>query len=119
MECWERGVAVVDQALAASARSGMQYHDAELLTLRGELLHHSDFSNRADQGHDSFRRAVTVARAQGARWFELRVALSMHRWARRADAVDQAARSLADVVSSLSDEDCAELREARAILARH
>jgi hypothetical protein len=97
----------------------MHYHDAELLRLRGELLYNSDREAHAGAADESFRRALIIARAQGARWFELRVALSMCRWARQPDTTAEATRTLADVVSSLGDEDCAELRQARTLLARH
>jgi hypothetical protein len=111
-------VAIVDTALTESARTGIRYHDAELLRLRAEALHGIDPEGHSEAVGDTLHQGLAIARAQGARWLELRVALSMVRLARDANQRD-AAHTLERVVTSFAaSDDCAELLEARAGIAR-
>jgi len=109
------GDAAAARACAAEARAlaesvGDVHYLAELHRLEGALQADDD----APAAERSFRRAVAVAREQGARWLELRAATSLARLAtRRTDADD-----LARVVGWFTEgTDSADLREARQVLA--
>lgn len=70
----DEGIEVVDQALAAVDATGERHYEAELYRTKGKLLlRRGDSSGAADH----FRRAIAVARAQGARSCELRSATSL------------------------------------------
>ena len=65
-----------------------------------------------------FQRAVTVARDQGARWWELRAATSLARLRRDQGRVVEARGLLAPVYASFTEGfDFPDLVEARALLA--
>jgi tetratricopeptide (TPR) repeat protein len=57
-------------------RTGHKTFDAELHRLRGEALSQLDPDN-VGPGEEALRRAIEIARQQGARSFELRAALSL------------------------------------------
>ena len=88
--------------------------ESEARRRRGEFL-----AALGDDGEAELRRALEVARRQGARLFELRAAASLLR--RRLDGgQDRPARAaLAAVVEALPEgRDTPDLREALALLAR-
>jgi class 3 adenylate cyclase/tetratricopeptide (TPR) repeat protein len=87
----ERGLAVLAEALAIAQSSGAKGNDAELHRLQGDLL--CRLPSRGDKEVEAyFRNALTIAREQGTRGFELRAAASLARlWrdqGRRAEARD-------------------------------
>ena len=74
----EEGLAALDDALAKAAVSGERGWDAEINRLCGELtarLPHPD----PVKAEDSFCTALTIAREQGTRGYELRAATSLAR----------------------------------------
>jgi class 3 adenylate cyclase/predicted ATPase len=71
-----RALAILDEALATSERTGHRAFDAELHRSRGELLLKRDPTNPAP-GEEALRAAIAVAKQQGTRSFELRAALSL------------------------------------------
>jgi len=87
----EEGLTVLAQALAAVHKTGERLYEAELSRLKGELLlvrsaeHH-------EEAETCFQQALTVARHQQARSWELRAATSLARlWqhqSKRAAAYD-------------------------------
>ena len=103
----EEGRAAVTEALAAAARTGERFYEAELYRLHGELA----------SAEPSLLKAVEVARGQGARTFELRAALSIGRLWRAHGREADAFRMVADV-SGAFGQACAtvDLREAQAFL---
>ena len=70
--------ATLDEAIAQMTRHGERVHEAELCRLRGELIAERDGA-AAEGALADLERALAVARAQGARLFELRAAISLHR----------------------------------------
>jgi hypothetical protein len=62
-------------------RTGDKAEYAEMLRLKGEVLLMDDRSATAD-AENCFRAALEVARAQEARWWELRTTVSLARAAR-------------------------------------
>ena len=91
---------------------------AELWRLRGETLLRAKVRDPT-RAEECFRRAIGVARHQGARWWELRAAASLARlWAEQGER-RQALDLLAPVYSGLTEGlDMPDLRDARALLER-
>ena len=75
------GLGLLADALERVRRTRERWFEAELHRLRGETLLHIAAS--AVEAEESFRQAISVAREQGAAWWELRAATSLARlWAR-------------------------------------
>jgi class 3 adenylate cyclase/tetratricopeptide (TPR) repeat protein len=72
------GLRIVDDLLAETSRIGQRWLDAELHRLRGEILLQVMSINFAE-AEAEFDQALTVARAQKARTFELRAAIALGR----------------------------------------
>ena len=72
----DRAVAILDEALATSDRTGCRAFEAELHRARGEILLKRDFANPAP-AEEALLTAIAVAKQQGTRSFELRAALSL------------------------------------------
>jgi class 3 adenylate cyclase/predicted ATPase len=78
-------MATVDTALALSAKTEQPYWDAELQRLKGQIFLRSLDGEAPGDGADAaeaetcFRRALEIARAQGAKSHELRAATSLGR----------------------------------------
>jgi len=71
--------ATLEQALAWVERSGERWYLAELLRTKGELLLRQEHRDGVAAAEGTFRRALEVAREQGALLWELRTALSLAR----------------------------------------
>ena len=71
-----RAVAILDEALATSDRTGYRAFEAELHRARGEILLKRDPANPAP-AEEAFLIAIAVAKQQGTRSFELRAALAL------------------------------------------
>ncbi len=112
----------VDDALATLGdakgfvdTSGGSFFEAELERLTGEALLAKGASTDAEA---RFRAAAEIARAQGARWFELRATLSFHRAASGTDR-EEAAGRLAQLLTGFTEGfETVDLRAARAALER-
>lgn len=74
----EQALVTVDRALAEVEATGERFYLAELHRLRGELLMASA-PDCAAEAEECFRRAVAVAREQGARLLERRALESLER----------------------------------------
>jgi DNA-binding SARP family transcriptional activator/Cdc6-like AAA superfamily ATPase len=111
----EEGLAHVDEALAAVARSGERYFEPELWRLRGELLWRQGAP--LPEVAALFEQAVESAERSGARLAELRAMTSLCRLLqeqrRAAEARDRLAALLDWFPETLDSPD---LREARALL---
>ena len=71
-----RAVAILDEALATSDRTGYRAFEAELHRARGEILLERDPASPAP-AEEALLAAIAVARRQGTRSFELRAALAL------------------------------------------
>jgi class 3 adenylate cyclase/predicted ATPase len=70
--------ALLEEAFTSQEQTGEYWIHAELLRLRGELR---SMEHRAEQAEQDFSEALSTARGQGARWFELRAATGLaHHW---------------------------------------
>ena len=72
----DRAIAIVDEALATSDRTGHRAFEAELHRVRGEILFKRDPANPAP-AEESFLSAIAVAKQQATRSFQLRAALAL------------------------------------------
>jgi predicted ATPase len=72
----DRAIAILDEALAASDRTGHRAFEAELHRTRGEILLKRDPANLAP-AEEAFQTAIAVAKQQATRSFELRAALAL------------------------------------------
>jgi predicted ATPase len=132
----EEGLAVSAEALALVEATGERFYEAELHRLRGELLQRqgvgegrmSPAESAAARPHDPdpsglpepeayFRRALEVARRQGAKSLELRAALSLARLLRDRGELAEARRLLAATFGWITEGwDTPDLHDAHALL---
>jgi predicted ATPase len=111
------GIAELDQALAISTESGEKWADAELHRLRGELLWRLPRPD-LDGAECSFHAALSVAREQGTRGFELRAATSLARHFGNDGRRVEVRELLVSVYGSFTEGfDTADLKDAKALLA--
>jgi predicted ATPase len=71
-----RAIAIIDEALATSNRTGYRAFEAELHRARGEALLKRDLVNPAP-AEEAFLTAIAIAQKQGTRSFELRASLAL------------------------------------------
>jgi class 3 adenylate cyclase/predicted ATPase len=81
----------IDGALELAKQKGEHWTDAQLHRIRGEIVHKRDPANRVS-AEEAFLAAITIAKHQKARSFELRAALSLAKLY-RATGRDAAARA--------------------------
>jgi predicted ATPase len=72
----DRALAVLDEALATSERTGHRAFEAELHRVRGNMLLKRDPADPAP-AEEALQAAIAVAKQQGTRSFELRAALAL------------------------------------------
>jgi predicted ATPase len=112
----EEGLAALDEALAKAAVSGVKGWDSEIHRLRGDLTGRLPYPDPA-KAEDSFRTALTIAREQGTRGYELRAATSLARLWREQGRRTEAHELLAPVYGWFTEGfDTADLKEAKALL---
>jgi predicted ATPase len=111
----EVGLHALDEALAHVAKTGERVWEAELHRLKGELL--CRHMTRQEAVESCFQQALTVSQGQGARWLELRAAMSLARLWQRQGKRAEAHALLAPIYSWFTEGfDTADLREAKALL---
>ncbi len=97
----ERGLNVIEEALATSRQTGERWWDAELHRLRGDLL--VEHGAGAEEADAAYRRALEISRAQRAKSLELRVATSIARLWRTSPQAQQSNDELRQILSSFSE----------------
>jgi len=112
----EEGLRALEEALKALQTTEDRLYEAEVYRLKGELLLQQSATQQGE-AEESFHQALTVARRQQAKSWELRAAMSLSRlWqqqGRRAEAYDL----LAPIYGWFTEGfDTADLQEARALL---
>ena len=112
----DEGLQLVDQALHAAEQGGAHWWDAELRRVRAGLYRITN----SQQPHDvetELERAIAVARARGARWFELRAGNDLaHLLAERGER-QKAYELLAPIGGWFTEGfDTPDLKEAKALL---
>ena len=114
----EDALDLLAEALARIEQTGERWFEPELHRLKGEILQ-SVYKPALAEAETEFRQAITIARAQGARFWELRAATSLAQlWydqSRREDA-----RSLlAPVYTGFTEgSNIPDLEKARALMLR-
>jgi len=112
----ERGLEALSEAEAVIEKTGEHRWEPEVHRLMGELLLAKSARRRAGaEAH--MTRALEIARRQGAKWFELRAAMSLARFWAKDGRGDEARALLAPVYGWFSEGlDTPDLRDAKALL---
>jgi predicted ATPase len=110
------GLEALAEALARLGKSEVQWWEAELYRLRGELLlQHA--AAQPGEAEACFQQALAVARRQQAKSLELRAAMSLVRLWQRQGKSTEAHQLLVEVYGWFTEGfDTADLQEARALL---
>ena len=109
----EEALSTLRQAFAVTEETGIRCFEAELYRLEGELRLRLD----DEQSQACFHHALEIARAQGAKSFELRAALSLARFWCDQGKRDKAHDLLAPVYGwFIEGFDTSDLKEAKALL---
>ncbi|MBV8054395.1 MAG: hypothetical protein JO071_04055 [Deltaproteobacteria bacterium] len=112
----DEALTMLNEALAQIERTGERVDHAEMLRLKGEVLLMHDRS-AAVEAENCFRAGLAVARAQEAKWWELRIATSLARLLRDTSRRDEARTILAEIYNWFSEGfDLPDLKEAKSLL---
>ncbi len=112
----EDALTTLNQTLAHVEQTGEQVDYAEMLRLRGEVMLMCD--RAAQEGAENcFRAALEVARAQEAKWWELRTSVSLARLLRDTDRRDEELTMLRGIYNWFTEGfELPDLKEAKALL---
>ena len=123
----EKGLALLDEALAVVNTSAERFSEAELYRLRGELLLVRDESKLSTQmsprgpnseAESCFQKALFVARQQGAKSWELRAATSLARQWFKQGKRESARRVLTETIDWFTEgRETRDFQAAQALLA--
>ena len=106
----------VDEAVAASERTGQRWFLAEIYRARGEMLVRKDASDPAAER--AYLTAIAIAQDQKARSFELRAALSLAKFYRACRRDADAHAALGPALEGFAPtSEFPEIEQARALLA--
>jgi predicted ATPase len=113
----DRALAILDEALATSTRTGHRTFDAELHRVRGDTLLTRDSTNPAP-AEAALARAIEIAGRQGTRSFGLRAALSLARLFQSTGRPAEADAALAPALENFAPTpEMREIAETQALLA--
>ena len=112
---------IVAEALEAVNKTEERQYEAELYRLQGELALkskvHGPKSTVVEKAEGCFQQALTVARGQQAKSWELRAALSLSRLWQQQGKCAEASALLAPIYGWFTEGfDTADLQEAKALL---
>jgi class 3 adenylate cyclase/tetratricopeptide (TPR) repeat protein len=115
---FERALATVEEGFATAQSGGQHVWDAFLHRLRGDILcSHSPAD--AALAEDAYRTAITVAKQQGARSYELLASLSLAKFYQSTGGLAEAHAVLAPALEGFSSTpEMPEIAEAQALLER-
>ena len=107
---------MMNDALKHAQGSGERVEEAETLRMKGEILLLRNLS-ATTEAEQCLRNALEVARAQEAKWWELRTSMSLARLLASQGRRDEACTMLADIYNWFTEGfDTADLKEAKALL---
>jgi tetratricopeptide (TPR) repeat protein len=112
----DQTLAMIDEALAGFETSGARLSEAELYRLKGEatMMHEPSATAEAEA---CFRKAIEVAKAQSAKWWELRATTSLARLLAKEGKREEARLMLAEIYNWFTEGfDTADLKDAKALL---
>ena len=114
----DRGVTLLDEAIATADRTGCGAFDAELLRARGEMLLNLDPSNPAP-AEDALQAAIALAKRQSTSSFQLRAALALAKLYQSTARLGEAQAVLVPALEGFSPTvEMPEIAEARALMER-
>jgi predicted ATPase len=114
----DAGLRLLAEALEACASSGRGDALAEAHRLKGEMLLQAGGQPHVEEAAACFQEALSIARRQQAKAWELRAAMSLARLWQQQGKRDEARSLLAQVYGWFTEGlDTADLQEARALLA--
>ena len=112
----DEGLAVIEEGQAMMRTGGEHFGLPEIHRIKGKLLLAGSANDR-DAGEAALAEALSVARAQQARFLELRASTSLARLWRDRGKVQQARELLAPVYGWFTEgHDTRDLKEAKALL---
>jgi predicted ATPase len=113
----EEGLRALHEALEVMQTSEERLYEAEVYRLRGELLLQQSTAQQGE-AEASLQQALTVARRQQAKSWELRAAMSLSRLWQGQGKQEEARQLLAQIYGWFTEGfDTPDLQEARALLA--
>jgi predicted ATPase len=112
----EAGLTALADALTLVDTTGERWYEPELYRLKGELLLQQNSDNRTE-AETCFQHAISIARSQQAKSFELRTATSLARLWQQQGKRQEAYDLLAPVYNWFTEGfDTADLKDAKALL---
>jgi class 3 adenylate cyclase/tetratricopeptide (TPR) repeat protein len=112
----EEGLNLVSEAVAFAQATGAKFYEPDYHRLEGDLL----LMKGAEQtalAEGCFRNAIEIAGQHGAKWFELRAAVSLARLLNRQSKRDEARTMLVEIYGWFTEGfDTADLKDAKALL---
>jgi class 3 adenylate cyclase/predicted ATPase len=113
----DEGLRALEEALTAVQHNEEHNYEAEVYRLKGELLLQQSAAQQGE-AEEHFQQALTVARRQQAKSWELRAAMSLSRLWQRQGKRHDARKLLAPLYGWFTEGfDTADLQEAKAMLA--
>jgi predicted ATPase len=111
---YEESLALLDEALEIVEKTGERWFEAELNKHKGQLLLRQE---RTEAAEELYRKALSIAREQKAKLWELRAAVSLARLRRDQGRRAEARDLLAPVCGWFTEGfDTPDLKEAKALL---
>jgi adenylate cyclase len=115
----KNGLRVLDKGLEVASEHTELCYEAELYRLKAEMLLTQSEVNRAESEF-AFRKAIDIARRQGAKSFELRAAVGLGRLLRQQGQSKEAGDVISEIYNWFPEGfTSADLQEARALLEEH
>jgi class 3 adenylate cyclase/predicted ATPase len=112
----EAGLMALAEALTRADTTGERWYESEIYRLKGELLLQQHTDNQAESEH-CFQQAISIARSQQAKSWELRASTSLARLWQQQGKRQEAINLLAPVYHWFTEGfDTADLQEAKALL---
>jgi predicted ATPase len=112
----EAGLTVLAEALTLVETTGERLYEPKLYRLKGELLLQQSSDNQAEAEH-CFQQAISIARSQQAKSWELRAATSLARLWHQQGKREEAQQVLGDIYGWFTEGfDTADLKDAKALL---
>jgi predicted ATPase len=109
------GIALIERALSRMARGGVRLFEADLHRFKGEFILMAGRPETEAEG--AFRDAITIARRQQAKSFELRATMRVARLLVKRGRRGEARAMLADIYGWFTEGfNTADLKEAKALL---
>jgi class 3 adenylate cyclase/tetratricopeptide (TPR) repeat protein len=112
----EEGIAAIAEEMAPMERTGLRFLEAELYRVKGALIL-LQAPGAISTAESAFRQAVSIARRQGAKSWELRATMSLTRLLEAQGKRDEARIMLGEIYGWFTEGfDTADLKNAKALL---